>query len=113
MFRSLMFLALVPGCGSELLAVVDGNGGLAGTYDPSSALLALDLDGASAALSTGEAVALDDGAAMLTDDLVPGDEITVFDADGAPIGDLVVVDADADLSEEDASSRYAGCGQLD
>ncbi|MEQ1566791.1 MAG: hypothetical protein ABMA64_14210 [Myxococcota bacterium] len=103
---------LFSGCGSaELLPLIDADGALAGTYDPAGSSLSVDFDAASAELSTGEVAQLDAGAAFV-EGLSPGDQVALFDAAGEPVAVLEVAEPDAPLSEEDASSRYAGCERV-
>ncbi|MEQ1566792.1 MAG: hypothetical protein ABMA64_14215 [Myxococcota bacterium] len=111
MSRLVMFSLLLAGCAAPaVLPVMDGNGGLAGTYDPVESLLSLDVDGAEARTSTGEQAPLDLGEGVLTHDLAPGDTVTVLDADGAVLESFVVGEPDADTADVD--SRYAACRLL-
>ncbi|MEQ1566788.1 MAG: hypothetical protein ABMA64_14195 [Myxococcota bacterium] len=108
-----LVVSLVAGCASsDLLPVVGDAGELVGTYDPASSSLVVDVDAASAELSTGETVDLDAGAAELVEPLVPGDEIVLLGVDGEAIGTFTVSDPDVALSEEDASSRYGNCSDI-
>ncbi|MEQ1566786.1 MAG: hypothetical protein ABMA64_14185 [Myxococcota bacterium] len=103
--------AVLLGCADgELLPVVDRDGELAGTYDPAASALSIDVDAASAALSTGETVVLDHGFAWLDQELVPGDRISVLGSDGTSIGVLWVDESSLTLSESDSSTRFGDCG---
>ncbi|MEQ1507220.1 MAG: hypothetical protein ABMB14_33635, partial [Myxococcota bacterium] len=94
--RTLAILALgmVVGCQQqELLPLVDAQGDLVGSYDPSSSELAVETGAASAEV-VGVQVALVDGMGVVDADLVPGDSVALLDDAGATVELVTVGDAD-------------------